>query len=173
VTRLLAWIAAALAAVVVATGVYGAFRYRPNASGLALATQRVHPVAGFALAGVVVLGLVVVIWERRPDRRHGLPAFAGVAVIGVLLVIEVVIGSAIKWDQVALWAVTVGSGIRGVVLRDVAVKFVIVDGRELGWGEFRRLVWLHLLVLPGLIAAGAGFVVWWVRRQGAGHPSGE
>jgi len=116
---------------------------------------------------------VVVIWERRPDRRHGLPAFAVVAVIAVLLVIEVAIGSAIKWDQVALWAVTVGSGIRGVILRDVAVKFVIVDGQELGWGEFRRLVWLHLLVLPAVVAGAAGFVIWWVRRQGTGHPPDE
>ncbi len=169
-TRLLAWIAAGLAAVVVVTGVYGAFRYRPDASGFGLASQWVHAVAGYGLAVVVVLGLVVVIWERRPDRRHGLPAFAVVAVLAVLLVVEARIGRRIVWDQAALWAVTVGSAIRGVILRDMAVKFLIVDGQEVGWGEFRRLVWLHLLVLPVLVAAGAGFVVWWVRHQGTRTP---
>jgi len=173
VTRLLAWIAAALAAVVVATGAYSAFRYRPDASGVARAVHRVHAVAGWALGVVLVLGLAAVIWERRPDRCHGLPAFAVIGVLAVLLVVEVRIGRRIAWDQLALSAVTTGTGIRGVVLHDVAVKYVIVGGREVGWGEFRRHVWLHLLVLPTLIAGGAGFVVWWVRRQGAGHPSGE
>lgn len=171
-TRALAWGAAVLAVVATATGVAAAFRYRPDATGFALGVQRLHAFAGIALAAVLVVTLAVLVWERRPDRRHGLPAFGVVAAAGVLLVVEVWTGWRIAWDQVALSAVTPGLDVRGVFLRDLPLRFVIVDGREVGVTDFRRSVWLHLLVLPVLVAAASAFVVWWMRRTGR-RPAGS
>jgi len=155
---------------VLGTGVYATFRYRPDATGVGLGLQRLHAIAGIALAVVVVLGLAAFVWERRPDRRHGLPAFVVVAVIGALLVIEVVIGWRIAWDQLALWAFTEGDldRYRGVLLRGLPLKFVVSDARIIDPTDFRRMAWLHALVLPVLVAVGAGFVLWWTRRTGSG-----
>jgi len=168
VIKVLAWIGAVLAAVVVATGVYGAFRYRPEASGLTLVVQRLHAVSAVVLAVVTVVGGAALVWERRPDRRHGLPAFAVIGVVALLLAAAVWSGWRIAWDQLALWAVTppaaTGGGTRGVFLHGVPVKVVLVDGVEVGATAFRRTVWAHVVVLPVLVGVGIAFVVVWTRR---------
>lgn len=165
--RALAWVGGVLAVVAIATGVYAAFRYRPDATGFGLGMQRLHALSSIAFAVVVVIGLAAFVWERRPDRRHGLPAFAAIAVIGLVLVVQTVIGGRIAWDQVALWAVVGPDSlhhVRGVFLRDLPLKFVITDATELGVGSFRRHVWVHLVVLPVLVGLGVGSVVVWTRR---------
>ena len=167
-TKGLAWAAGVLAVVVVGSGVYTTFRYRPDATGIRLGIQRLHGLAGIALAVVVVVGLAAFIWERLPARKHGLPAFGVVVVVGVLLGVEVALGWRVAWDQLALSAVPVDlDDARGILLRDLDVTFVLVGTREVSLDDFRRLVWLHVLVLPVLVAAGAGFVLWWTRRFAA------
>lgn len=163
----MAAVAAGLAALVVGTGIWLSFRYRPDATGLASTVPAVHAIASVALAVVTVIGLAAFVWERRPDRRHGLPAFAVVAAVGLVLVVEYAIGSGLAWDQLALWAVTPATAtgaIRGVWLDGIGVKFVIVGTSELGTDELRRMVWLHLVVFPVLVGLGIGFVVGWTRH---------
>lgn len=165
-TRLLAWVAGVLSLVVVGTGLWATFRYRPDATGVGLGLQRLHALAGIALAAVLVLGLAALVWERRPDRRHGLPAFVVVAVLAVVLVLTVVGGRRLAWDQLVLGAVPDDlDAARGVLLGDVALRFVVSDAREIAADDFRRQVWLHVLVLPVVTVLGAGFVVWWTRRH--------
>lgn len=176
-TKVLAWTVGVLAVVAVATGVYASFRYRPDATGFGLGVQRLHAWSAVALAVVLVVGLATFVWARRPDRRHGLPAFALVALLAVVLAVETSIGWALAWDQVALWAVTPAfSGIEGVWLGGHPVRFLIVDAAEVGVDEYRRTVWTHVVVLPVVVVLGAGLVVWWVARfarPGARPPTGD
>lgn len=165
--RILAWVGGVLAAVVIATGVHVTFRYRPDASGFTLGVQRLHAFASIAFAVVVLVGLAALVWERRPDRRHGLPAFAVVAVVAIAFVIEARLGWDLAWNQVRMYAVIGGETlhrVRGVLLRDLPVEHVVVDTTWHGVGAFRRRVWAHAVVLPVLIGAGIGFVVVWTRR---------
>ena len=167
VTKVLAWVGGVLAAVVIATGVYVTVRYRPDASGFALGVQRLHAFASIVLAVVVVVGLAALVWERRPDRRHGLPAFAVVAVLAVVLWVEARLGWGLAWNQVRMYAVIGGETlhrVRGVLLRDLPVEHLIVGTTEYSVGAFRRRVWAHAVILPVLIGAGVGFVVLWTRR---------
>lgn len=166
-TRALAWTAGVLTAVVVVTGVYVTFRYRPDATGFRLGMQRLHGLAGVALAVVVVVGLAAYVWERRPDRRYGLPAFVVVAVMAVGFVVTAGLGQDLAWDQVALRAVVFGElgRFQGVVLDDLPLQFLIVGRDEVSVDDFRRTAWLHLLVLPALLALGTAAVFGWTRRH--------
>lgn len=176
-TRIVAWAAAVLAAVTATTGVYLSFRYRPDARGVAGAVPALHAVSAALLAIVLVTGLAAFVWERRPDRRHGLPAFAAIGLLAVVLVVEIRLGSRLAWDQLALAAVTASTrGIAGVWLDHLPLKFLLVGGAEVGVADFRRRVWLHVAVLPAVVAVGTGLVAWWVRRfarPGARRPGTE
>lgn len=167
VIKALAWVGGILAAVAIGTGVYVAFRYRPDASGVALGMQRLHALSSIVLALVTVVGLAAFVWERRPDRRHGLPAFGVVLVVALALVVETRTGWRLAWNQVVMSEVIGGDTLdraRGVFLRDLPVEAFGVDGVRSGADDFRRTVWLHLAVLPVLIGVGIGFVVVWTRR---------
>jgi hypothetical protein len=166
VTRVVAGVVAVLAALTVATGVYLSFRYRPDAHGTGRAMQPLHAVSAVLLAIVLVVGLAAFVWERRPDRRHGLPAFVGIGLLALVLVVETRLGSRLAWD-LAPGAVTASEhGIAGVWLDHLPVEFLLVGAAEVGVADFRRRVWLHVAVLPAVVALGAGLVVWWVRRFG-------
>jgi len=167
VTRVLAWVGGVLTVVAVGTGAYVAYRYRPDATGFVLGMQRLHAISSIALALVIVVGLAALVWERRPDRRHGIPAFVVTAVIAVVLVVEIRLGWSLAWDQVVMSEVIGGATLRrvqGVLLRDLPIEALRVDAVEHGVDGFRRRVWAHLLVLPVIAGLGIAFVVVWTRR---------
>ena len=167
--RWLAWISGVALVVVVATGGYAMFRYRPDATGTTLAVQRMHAWFGYVLgaAAVTIIALVVPTWARR------LVAVA-VAVFVALFVFTVALGARLQWDQVALWAVTAGAHVRGVLFRDLAVKFVLVNGHEYSRGEFRGTLWLHAAFVPAAMAGVLAVAMVWsrrLRRQSAETPA--
>jgi quinol-cytochrome oxidoreductase complex cytochrome b subunit len=67
-------------------------------------------------------------------------------------------GRNLGWDQLALWAVTVGdASLRGIwhPAFDDKIRFVLTHGTELDKGEYRTTIALHLATLP-VAAALAG-----------------
>jgi quinol-cytochrome oxidoreductase complex cytochrome b subunit len=59
-------------------------------------------------------------------------------------------------DQLALWAVTVGTDLRGyTVLWHSEVRFVLIGGKEIGTSTLLRWVFIHLVLgASGLMLAG-------------------
>jgi quinol---cytochrome c reductase cytochrome b subunit, bacillus type len=160
--------------VVAATGVYQAFRYLPTAArawpgqGFAPAgrgliydtTDIVHRWASYLLVALV-LATAVVRAAGTVKARAWSAANVALAAVGMAAVAAIVTGPRLQWDQLALWAVTVGTDhFRGVFWSDESVKFILRGSQELGLGEFRRDVWLHTLVFPLLAACGIG-VLWY------------
>jgi quinol---cytochrome c reductase cytochrome b subunit, bacillus type len=168
--RRLVFAGAALLAVLLVTGLYLTFRYRPSDTftnegrGFVLdATAVVHRVAAYALlvvaAAVGVLGIIAV-WKSSIARRLAGAAAAGFLTIAALA--AVVSGALLPWDQLALWAVTVGSGhdrFRGVLDFGYGVKYVLIGTSEVSPSTYSRAVWIHILVIPIVLVIAAAAVV--------------
>lgn len=63
-------------------------------------------------------------------------------------------GLLLPWDQLALWAVTVGSNVRGYrIVFDPVVRFVLIGGVEISRHTLIRWLLVHMLLLgPALVA---------------------
>ena len=76
-------------------------------------------------------------------------------------------GYLLPWDQLAFWAVTVGTGIvssapvAGAVLRET-----LIGGREIGEATLVRFYLLHIIALPLAVAVLFGYHMWRVRKDG-------
>ena len=154
-------------AVLLVTGVALYFFYRPSVgqfwSDLATGSDRwdvrlsqwlrfVHRFTSWlAVWTAVATGVVLALGSGGRLRRW--PGAAVGAGIAVTTVAASLTGYLLPWDQLALWAVTVGSDLRGYkVLFEPAVKFVIVGGVELDRGTVIRWFLVHALGLGPALA---------------------
>ena len=92
-------------------------------------------------------------------------------VIGVCLLLSTLFlsftGYLLPWDQLAFWAVTVGSNIASYMpwIGDT-VRFLVLGGNEVGQMALLRFYVLHIAVLP-LVAIGLlGLHFWRIRKDG-------
>ncbi len=92
-------------------------------------------------------------------------------VIGVILFVLTLLlsftGYLLPWDQLAFWAVTVGTTMIGSapVLGDES-KFLLLGGFEVGPNALIRFYTLHVIALPLVIAVFMAVHFWRVRRDG-------
>ena len=100
-------------------------------------------------------------------------------VIGVAMLFSTLLlsftGYLLPWDQLAYWAVTVGTGIvssapvAGAILRET-----LIGGREIGEATLVRFYLLHIVVLPIAVAVLFGYHMWRVRKDGGlAHGDGD
>jgi quinol-cytochrome oxidoreductase complex cytochrome b subunit len=158
--------------VLAATGIALYFVYRPDdarawndiralhGSGsvaFSHGARSVHRLAAFLTFPTAVLAGVLVGLRRDSARRWTGPA-VGVALVLAALVTGVT-GYLLPWDQLALWAVTVGSNLLGYrALASHQVRFVLIGGVEVSPTTVLRELVIHALlggpVLALLIACG-------------------
>ena len=92
-------------------------------------------------------------------------------VVGVVLLILTLLlsftGYLLPWDQLALWAITVGTNMVGSapVLGD-SVVFVMRGGFEVGPNALIRFYTLHVIGLPLVAAIFMAVHFWRIRRDG-------
>jgi quinol-cytochrome oxidoreductase complex cytochrome b subunit len=151
-----------LGAVLVATGAWLSFFYRPfPPNGVPVSTaEAIHTIHWVVAALFVVTVVILVLATVVAWNRAWLPTLGLAAVIGLSLWS----GRRLPWDQLALRAVTVGTDFRGLVTAafDDQVKFVIVGSREISQATIRAWFAMHALLLP---VVGAGLLVWLRRRS--------
>ena len=175
------WAQTAEVLVLAATGVALYFAYRPDSAAswpdvsgplsnditFGSVVRDVHGWAAWlALPTAVVAGVLLALRARPPSHRAG---GAGLATgVGLVLVVVAasVTGYLLPWDQLALFAVTVGTNISGYTwLRDGSVRFVLMDGTEIAPATLFKWLLLHAVILGGALAA---FLVVARRRARAG-----
>jgi quinol-cytochrome oxidoreductase complex cytochrome b subunit len=162
------WVAAGLVGVLVVTGAWLWFRYQPDpewfGDGAAPVRwpQALHAVAG-GVVGIVVLLATLAAWAaRREARGRPVGLAATVAALGLAFG-AAYSGYLIAWEQLALYAVTVGD-VRGMgVLWDPDVRFVIVDGVEVAAATVQRWAVAHVL-LGAALAAAVALGIWGATR---------
>ena len=92
-------------------------------------------------------------------------------VIGVILWIVTrllsVTGYLLPWDQLAYWAVTVGSNIAGTVpLIGEQIRLILLGASEAGPEALVRFYALHIAILPGVMTILIGVHFWRIRKDG-------
>ena len=88
----------------------------------------------------------------------------------VMLVLTLLLsftGYLLPWDQLALWAVTVGTNMMGYTpVFGTQVRFVLLGGGEIGTDTLLRWYVLHVLMLPFVIVIFMAIHFWRVRKDG-------
>jgi quinol-cytochrome oxidoreductase complex cytochrome b subunit len=91
--------------------------------------------------------------------------------VGVILLVLTLLlsftGYLLPWDQLALWAVTVGTNMMGYTpVFGSQVKFVLLGGATIGTDTLLRWYVLHVLMLPFVIVIFMAIHFWRVRKDG-------
>ncbi len=92
-------------------------------------------------------------------------------VVGVILLLLTLLlaftGYLLPWDQLAIWAVTVGTSLAGYTpLVANEVKFVLLAGAEVGPDTLLRWYVLHVLALPFVLVIFLAVHFWRIRKDG-------
>ncbi len=175
----LGFIAAVLFVILFISGTYLMFFYTPTVPDAYfdmhnLATtvafgqfvRNIHRWSAHLMVLVVLLHMLRVFYSgayRRPRQ------FNWVIGIGLLLITLALsfTGYLLPWDQLAFWAITVGTTIAGYVpiLGDGA-RHILLGSNEVGAQALLRFYVLHIYVLPALLVLLLAIHIWRVRKDG-------
>ena len=92
-------------------------------------------------------------------------------VVGVILLILTLGGSftgyLLPWDQLAFWAITVGSSVAAYEpLMGKTIKKLLLGGPEVGQAALTRFYGLHIMVIPAILFLLIALHIWRVRKDG-------
>ena len=172
-------ISLSLFVVLTATGILLMFYYVPSveqahnrmldlAGTVAFGTllRNMHRWAAHAMVAVVFLHLCRVFYTgsyRRPREFNW--------VVGVLLFLLTLgasfTGYLLPWDQLAFWAITVGTSIAGYApLMGEQIRFLLLGDRVVGQEALIRFYVLHVAVIPVALVVLVAVHFWRIRKDG-------
>jgi quinol-cytochrome oxidoreductase complex cytochrome b subunit len=138
-------------------------------------TRNMHRWSAHAMVLVVILHMARVFYTGayKPPREFNW-------VVGVALLILTLgasfTGYLLPWDQLAYWAITVGTNIAGYApVAGPVAREMLLGGAEVGQNALIRFYTLHIAVLPAIITLLIALHVWRVRKDGglaANEPPG-
>ncbi len=128
--------------------------------------RNMHRWSAHLMVIVVVLHMVRVFYTGayKPPRRFNW-------VVGVFLLLLTLgasfTGYLLPWDQLAYWAITVGTSVAGYEpLMGATIKSILLGGPEVGQEALTRFYALHVILIPGAIALLTSIHLWRVRKDG-------
>ena len=178
-TMRLGFIAAVLYGILFVSGTYLMFFYRPavpdayfdmhdlsTTVAFGQFVRNVHRWSAHLMVVVVLLHLLRVFYSgayRKPRQFNW--------VIGVVLLVLTLLmsftGYLLPWDQLAFWAITVGTNIAGYVpVFGTHVRSLMLGGAEVGSAALLRFYVLHIYFIPALITVIVCVHIWRVRKDG-------
>jgi quinol-cytochrome oxidoreductase complex cytochrome b subunit len=161
------------------TGIYLMFFYRPSVGEVYTDMQNLHTTVSFGLlmrnlhrwgAHLMVISVflhmarVFYTGAYKPPREFNW-------IVGVILLLLTLLlaftGYLLPWDQLAVWAVTVGTEMmkNSPVIGD-QVQFALLGGPVIGPETLLRWYTLHVLFLPFIIVIFISIHFWRVRKDG-------
>jgi len=128
--------------------------------------RNVHRWAAHGMVAVVFLHMLRVFYAGayKPPREFNW-------VVGVLLWILTLLlsftGYLLPWDQLSIWAVTIGTNMaRATPLIGEKLRFVLLGGNVVGGNALLRFYVLHCVILPLFLTLGVGIHFWRIRKDG-------
>ena len=161
------------------TGVYLMFFYVPSATQaytnildiqsqvtFGLLTRNIHRWAAHLMVFFVFLHMMRVFYHGayKPPREFNW-------VVGVVLLFLTIMlsfsGYLLPWDQIAFWAITIGTNF-GSYFPIVAtpVNRILLGGLEVGQNTLLRFYVVHIMVLPLVTATFLAVHFWRIRKDG-------
>lgn len=132
--------------------------------------RNLHRWAAHAMVAVVFLHMIRVFYAGafKPPKQFNW-------VIGVLLLVLTLLlsytGYLLPWDQLAFWAVSVGTNmVRSAPLIGEDIRFLLLGGNIVGENALVRFYVLHVFILPLMMTLLIGIHFWRVRKDGGITP---
>ena len=165
--------------VLTVTGVYLMFFYVPSATQaytdildiqsrvtFGLLTRNIHRWAAHLMVFFVFLHMMRVFYHGayKPPREFNW-------VVGVVLLFLTIMlsftGYLLPWDQIAYWAITIGTNMAGYApLFNTPSKLLLLGGLEVGQNTLLRFYVLHIMVFPLVAAIFLAVHFWRIRKDG-------
>lgn len=131
--------------------------------------RNLHRWSAHCMVALVFLHMVRVFFDGafRPPREFNW-------VVGVLLFVLTLLmsftGYLLPWDQLAYWAITVGTNMANAVpVIGPEVRFLLLGGNTIGEAALIRFYVLHCVLLPLALVTGLAVHIWRVRKDGGIH----
>lgn len=168
-----------LFAILVVSGVLVMFYYTPSTElayrnmkdleyvvTFGVVLRNIHRWSAHAMVALVFLHMCRVFYTGSYKAPREFNWVVGVCLLLVTLFLSFT-GYLLPWDQLAFWAVTVGSNIAGYMpLIGEKVRFLLLGGNEVGQMALLRFYVLHVAVLPLIAALLVGVHFWRIRKDG-------
>lgn len=127
--------------------------------------RNLHRWSAHAMVALVFLHLVFTFYRGayRPPREFNWALGVGLFVATLLLSYT---GYLLPWDQLAFWAVTVGTRMaEAAPLVGERLRFLLLGGPDIGENALLRFYVLHCVALPLAAAVGISVHVWRIRKD--------
>jgi cytochrome b-561 len=131
-----------------------------------------HRIAAHLMVAVVFLHLIRVFLTG--SYKNGLAADANRPVnwiVGILLFILTLLlsftGYLLPWDQLAFWAITVGTNIaKAAPVVGEFIRYLLLGGNDIEQSTLLRFYVLHCFFLPLIVMALISYHMWRIRKDG-------
>jgi quinol-cytochrome oxidoreductase complex cytochrome b subunit len=161
------------------TGIFLMFFYRPTAVNawsdietmqtqiaFGLLVRNMHRWGAHLMVISVFLHMARVFYHGAYKAPREFNWVIGVNLLQFTLLLSFT-GYLLPWDQLALWAVTVGTNMMGYTpVLGPQVKFVLLGGQVIGTNTLLRWYVLHVLLLPFVTVIFMAIHFWRVRKDG-------
>jgi len=178
-TYRLGFISSVLFFVLFVSGMYLMFFYVPSVTEAylnmhALSTsvafgqfvRNVHRWSAHLMVLVVFLHLIRVFYAGAYRRPRQFNWVIGVGLLLCTLALSFT-GYLLPWDQLAFWAVTVGTNVAGYTpLLGDQVRHLFLGGQDVTGATLLRFYVLHVYMVPALLMLLLGVHIWRVRKDG-------
>ena len=168
-----------LTAILTATGLALMFYYVPHpgaayrsmkdlqfAVAFGMTLRNVHRWAAHGMVVVVFLHMCRVFFTGayKPPREFNW--VVGVALLLLTLALSFT-GYLLPWDQLAFWAITVGTAIAAYApVVGPPLRYLLLGGNDIGAAALLRFYALHCVILPSAMVALVALHLWRVRKDG-------
>lgn len=179
VTYGLGGLAAGLFSMLLITGIMLMFYYVPatdhaykdmvdlqHAVSLGRILRNMHRWAAHLMVIVVALHMLRVFLQKAYKAPRQFNWVIGVVLLVLTMMLSFT-GYLLPWDQLALWAITVGTNMAGAIpLVGEKFRYVLLGGPSVDQATLIRFYVLHVIVLPVAIVLIMAFHFWRVRKDG-------
>ena len=128
--------------------------------------RNMHRWSAHAMVAVVFLHLCRVFLTGSYKKPREFNWVIGVVLFLLTLLLSFT-GYLLPWDQLAFWAITVGTAIAGYVpVMGKSIQFLLMGGTSVGQEALLRFYVLHVAVLPAVLMLMVGIHFWRIRKDG-------
>jgi cytochrome b-561 len=136
------------------------------ATSLGWLLRNQHRWAAHLMVGTVFLHMARVFLTGAYKGARVINWLVGIALLLSTLLLSFT-GYLLPWDQLAFWAVTVGTNIaKSAPFVGETIRFLLLGGSMIGQNALIRFYVLHVVVLPGLVLILFAYHMWRVHKDG-------